>query len=369
MSEPLRWDDGALLVLDQRAAARRGGVAALRDARAGGRGDPHAGRARGARHRAGGRVRAGAGRRPARPRPELLRAARPTAREPRPGRWSARWRADDPLALARDAPSRAGARPTARSPSWAPSCSREGDRALTHCNTGALATGGYGTAGGVLRAAWDARPAGAGVGDETRPLLQGARLTAWELERAGHPAPRGHGLERRGADGARAGGPGGGRRGPDRGQRRRGQQGRHLPARRARRPPRHPVLVAAPVSTLDPATATGAQIPIEERDPAEVLATAPGGVGALNLAFDVTPAELVGAVVTEAGVLGRPTRRRSRGWPADGRRAAALGGPPAALHRHRRGRRRGGRARHRRGLPALRRGATRWSAASPGSGG
>ena len=178
----------------------------------------------------------------------------------------------------------------------------EGTRALTHCNTGALATGGYGTAGGVLRAAWErGRLSEVGV-DETRPLLQGARLTAWQLRRAGIPhrvvadAAAGslmaRGLVDRvvvGADRIAANGDVA------------NKVGTYPLAVLAAR---HgvPFYVAAPLSTIDPATPDGDAIPIEERDPSEVLS----GGDAFNPAFDVTPAELVTAIVTEAGVLEPP---------------------------------------------------------------
>jgi methylthioribose-1-phosphate isomerase len=175
-------------------------------------------------------------------------------------------------------------------------------RALTHCNAGALATGGYGTACGVLRAAWErGRLADVWVG-ETRPLLQGARLTAWELRRAGIPhrvvadAAAGSlmaqgrvdrvvvGADRIAANGDVA-----------------NKVGTYPLAVLA---DRHgvPFYVAAPVSTIDPETPDGSAIPIEERDPGEVVA----GGEAFNPAFDVTPAELVTAIVTEAGVLEPP---------------------------------------------------------------
>jgi methylthioribose-1-phosphate isomerase len=177
-----------------------------------------------------------------------------------------------------------------------------GDRALTHCNTGALATGGLGTAGGVLRAAWERGRLAQVWVDETRPLLQGARLTAWELERAGIPfrvvadAAAGglmaRGLVDRvvvGADRIAANGDVANKVGT--------YPLAVLAARHA-----IPFYVAAPLSTLDAGTATGADIPIEERDPAEVT----GRGDAFNPAFDVTPAELVAAIFTEAGVLEPP---------------------------------------------------------------
>jgi methylthioribose-1-phosphate isomerase len=177
-----------------------------------------------------------------------------------------------------------------------------GDRALTHCNTGALATGGFGTAGGVLRAAWERDRLAQVWVDETRPLLQGARLTAWELERAGVPfrvvadsAAGGliaRGLVDRivvGADRIAANGDVA------------NKVGTYPLAVLAQR---HgvPFYVAAPLSTIDPHTPSGAEIPIEERDPAEVT----GDGQAFNPAFDVTPAELVTAIFTEAGVLEPP---------------------------------------------------------------
>jgi methylthioribose-1-phosphate isomerase len=182
-----------------------------------------------------------------------------------------------------------------------------GDRALTHCNTGPLATGGRGTAGGVLSAAWGRGLLAHVWVDETRPLLQGARLTAWELGRAGIPhnvvtdssagALMARGLVDRvvvGADRVAANGDVANKVGTY-----------PLAVLAARH--EIPFYVAAPVSTLDPATPDGDAIEIEERDPAEVLGEdAPAGSAALNLAFDVTPAELVGALITEAGVLRAP---------------------------------------------------------------
>ena len=178
----------------------------------------------------------------------------------------------------------------------------ERSRALTHCNAGALATGGYGTACGVLRAAWDRGRLAEVWVDETRPLLQGARLTAWELRQAGIPhrvvadsaagSLMAQGLVDRivvGADRIAANGDVA------------NKVGTYPLAVLAAR---HgvPFYVAAPVSTIDPATPDGAAIPIEERDPGEVVA----GGDAFNPAFDVTPAELVTAIVTEAGVLKPP---------------------------------------------------------------
>lgn len=173
-----------------------------------------------------------------------------------------------------------------------------GTRALTHCNAGGLATGGYGSAVGALRAAWDRGLLANVLVDETRPLLQGARLTAWELEAAGIP----HAVI---ADGAAAAMMGGGEvdlvvTGADRiaangdTANKIGTYGLAVLAAH------HgiPLYVVAPTSTIDEATSDGSGIPIEERDPAEITARFP----ARNPAFDVTPAHLIEAIVTEDGV-------------------------------------------------------------------
>ena len=172
-------------------------------------------------------------------------------------------------------------------------------RALTHCNAGGLATGGYGSAVGALRAAWELERLDHVLVDETRPLLQGARLTAWELEQVGIPhhvitdsaaaslMARGEvdlvvtGADRIAANGDTA-----------------NKIGTYSLAVLAQH---HgiPFYVVAPSSTLDPDTSTGAGIVIEERDGAEVTPRFP----ARNPAFDVTPRELITAIVTEDGVL------------------------------------------------------------------
>jgi methylthioribose-1-phosphate isomerase len=177
-----------------------------------------------------------------------------------------------------------------------------GSRALTHCNTGALATGGQGTALGALREAWTQGLVRHVFVDETRPLLQGSRLTAWELEADGIPhtvvadAAAGSllasgevdcvlvGADRIAANGDTA-----------------NKIGTYPLAVVAAR---HgvPFYVVAPTSTIDLETPSGAEIPIEERDPAEVTAR----FSARNPAFDVTPAELISAIVTEAGVHRAP---------------------------------------------------------------
>jgi methylthioribose-1-phosphate isomerase len=174
----------------------------------------------------------------------------------------------------------------------------DGARVLTHCNAGGLATGGYGTALGAVRAAFEAgRVAHVWIG-ETRPLLQGARLTAWELERLGIP----HAVV---ADGAAASFMARGEvdvvvTGADRIVANGDTANKIGTYSLAVLAAHHglPLFVVAPTSTLDPAAASGDEIPIEERDPAEVTERFP----ARNPAFDVTPAALVSAIVTERGV-------------------------------------------------------------------
>lgn len=184
-------------------------------------------------------------------------------------------------------------------------------RILTHCNAGALATAGYGTALGVVRAAVEAGRSVSVLADETRPFLQGARLTAWELQRDGIPVTvitdnmAGHLMAREeidlvivGADRIAANGDTANKI---------GTYGVAVLARE------HgiPFYVAAPLSTIDLATPTGAQIPIEERGRSEVAqigdrVLVPEDVPVRHPAFDVTPARLVTAIVTEAGVARTP---------------------------------------------------------------
>jgi methylthioribose-1-phosphate isomerase len=296
--EPLRFEDGALLILDQRALPgeerwiRCESPAEVADCirTLAVRGAPAIGIAA-----AYGMALAG-GENAA----DLLRSARPTA-------VNLAWAVDqvlssgDALECARrlhreqDAADR-------RLAALGAERFEPGDRALTHCNTGALATAGYGSAGGVLRSAWEQGRLEQVWVDETRPLNQGARLTTWELERVGIPyrlvtdssagALMARGLVDRivvGADRIAANGDVA------------NKVGTYPLAVLAAR---HgvPFYVAAPVSTIDPATPDGAAIPIEERDPSELGA----GVPAVNFAFDVTPADLVTAIVTEAGVLEPP---------------------------------------------------------------
>jgi methylthioribose-1-phosphate isomerase len=186
-----------------------------------------------------------------------------------------------------------------------------GDRALTHCNAGALATAGYGTAIGVLTSAWREGKLASVWVDETRPLLQGARLTAWELERLGIPyrvitdSSAGALISRGAVDRIVVGADRIARNGDTA-----NKIGTYPLAVLAARH-RVPFYVAAPLSTVDLATPNGDAIPIEERRAEEVVELrgarlAPPEAGALNLAFDVTPAELITAIVTEAGVLKPP---------------------------------------------------------------
>lgn len=184
-------------------------------------------------------------------------------------------------------------------------------RVLTHCNTGALATGGIGTALGVIRTAAEAGKNVQVWADETRPWLQGSRLTTWECMKLGIPVRliadsvaadlmrRGEvdvvilGADRIAANGDVA-----------------NKIGTYSVAVNAAH---HgiPFYVAAPVSTIDPDIATGTDIPIEQRDPEEVTRIgdehiAPEGVDAFNPAFDVTPARLIKGIVTEVGVARPP---------------------------------------------------------------
>ena len=193
----------------------------------------------------------------------------------------------------------------------------EGARVLTHCNAGGLACVGYGTALGVIRAAAETGKAPRVWVDETRPVLQGARLTAWELDRLGIPATlvadvmAGSlmassdvdlvvvGADRVAANGDVA-----------------NKIGTYSLAVLAAH---HgvPFYVAAPTSTIDLATPTGAAIPVEERSPDEVHRVgssrlSPPGVAALNRAFDVTPATLVTAIITELGVAHPPYEKSLR---------------------------------------------------------
>lgn len=187
----------------------------------------------------------------------------------------------------------------------------DGTRVLTHCNAGALATAGHGTALGVIRSAVESGKKISVIADETRPFLQGARLTAWEMVQEGIPTTlisdgmAGHlmatgcidvvvvGTDRVAANGDVA-----------------NKIGTYMVAVLARRH-KIPFYVACPLSTIDLSLSSGNEIPIEERAPEEVLGFnefrwAADGVNVRNPSFDVTPAELVTGLITERGVILAP---------------------------------------------------------------
>ena len=194
---------------------------------------------------------------------------------------------------------------------------RDGARVLTHCNAGALATAGHGTALGIIRSAVEAGKKISVIADETRPFLQGARLTAWEMVQekipvtlitdnmAGFMMSRGEvdavvvGTDRVAANGDVA-----------------NKIGTYMVAVLAQR--HHiPFYVACPLSTIDMSIASGVDIPIEERHADEVKGFrdfhwAAQGVQIRNPSFDITPAELVTALITEKGVIHQPDARKLR---------------------------------------------------------
>ncbi len=205
----------------------------------------------------------------------------------------------------------------------------DGATVLTHCNAGALATAGYGTALGIVRAAVEAGKRIQVIACETRPFLQGARLTAWELKKdripvtlitdsmAGHMMQRGRvscvivGTDRTAANGDVA-----------------NKIGTYAHAVLAHR---HsiPFYVAAPLSSIDLACPSGDHIPIEQRPSREVTHVfdrqiAPSGVRVFNPAFDVTPSELVTAIVTERGIARQPLARTLPKLASGSARARAL---------------------------------------------
>ncbi len=213
----------------------------------------------------------------------------------------------------------------------------DGATVLTHCNAGALATAGFGTALGVIYAARDAGRRVQVIACETRPFLQGARLTAWELKReriavtlitdgmAAHLMQRGRidcvivGADRIAANGDVA-----------------NKIGTYAHAVVAAR---HelPFYVAAPLSTVDLACPSGADIPIEERAPREVThifdrQIAPSGVRVANPAFDVTPNALVTAIVTERGIARAPFDRALARLAREGTTARRAPSPRARRH-------------------------------------
>jgi len=188
---------------------------------------------------------------------------------------------------------------------------KDGFTVLTHCNTGPLATAGYGTALGVIKAAKEQGKKIEAIVTETRPLLQGARLTAWELMQenipttlitdsmAGYFLSRGKvncvivGADRIAANGDTA-----------------NKIGTYTLAVLAKENG-IPFYVAAPTSTIDLSVSSGEQIPIEERNPEEVtsiggIRLAPKGVTAANPAFDITPHQYITAIITEKGIVRKP---------------------------------------------------------------
>jgi len=328
---PLWWDNGTLVLLDQtalphemrlRRCARWEDVAdAIRTLAV--RGAPAIGLAGAYALALAARSASGLG---AAERRRVVREAAAGLRSTRPTAVNLAWALDRQLALA-DAPgeedlaerllraaqalARADADTNRRIGRHGAGLLARGARVLTYCNTGMLATGGYGTAFGVLRCAHEE---GLGIhvfACETRPVLQGARLTAWELLRCGIPCTlitdnaagalmhAGEidavivGADRIAANGDVA-----------------NKVGTYTLAVLAGAH-RIPFYVAAPTSTVDLATPDGHAIPIEERPPAEVTSLAgvpiaPAGVAVRNPAFDVTPHHLVAAIVTETGVIRPP---------------------------------------------------------------
>jgi methylthioribose-1-phosphate isomerase len=195
---------------------------------------------------------------------------------------------------------------------------QDGFTVLTHCNTGPLATAGYGTALGAIKMAKEQGKKVKVLADETRPLLQGARLTTWELKKAGIPVTlitdsmagyfmhRGEvscvmtGADRIAANGDTA-----------------NKIGTYTLAVLARENS-IPFYIAAPTTTIDPAIASGDEIPIEQRSADEVthiqgVRIAPEGVTAANPAFDVTPHKYISAIITEKGIIREPYEEGIRG--------------------------------------------------------
>jgi methylthioribose-1-phosphate isomerase len=193
----------------------------------------------------------------------------------------------------------------------------EGARVLTHCNAGALATAGFGTALGVVRAAWAQGKRLQVIVDETRPVLQGARLTAWELMKERIPVVvvtdgmAGFLMQKKmvdvvlvGSDRVAANGDVANKIGT-------------YPLAVLAKRHRIPFYVAAPTSTIDLRCPNGGAIPIEERNPGEVTSLlgvpiTPKGVRVMNPAFDVTPHRLVSGIITEKGLIRSPFRSSLR---------------------------------------------------------
>jgi methylthioribose-1-phosphate isomerase len=318
---PLYWESGKLKLLDQRLLPGKEVwleletpeevAAAIRDMAV--RGAPAIGAAA-----AFGMALAGSGDESFANAARVIRAARPTARDlfAAVERMEKVFRAE-PRAAGRELAERLIREAEALSEEGIEACRAigrhgaqllsTGATVLTHCNAGALATSGYGTALGVIRGAVEDGKQIRVLADETRPFLQGARLTAWELQRDGIPVEiitdgmAGHFLSRGevsavivGADRIAANGDTA------------NKIGTYSLAVLAKENG-VPFYVAAPMTTLDLSIADGAGIPIEERSSGEVttiagVAVAPAGVSARHPAFDVTPARYISAIVTERGV-------------------------------------------------------------------
>ena len=231
---------------------------------------------------------------------EVLGASRPTAVNLA---WALREvrEANDPAARAREI-HREEVERCRRMAAHASALLSPRTRALTHCNTGGLATGGYGTALGALRTAWEQGRLGHVWVDETRPLGQGARLTAWELASLGIPhtvivdSAAGSLMAAREVDAVLVG--------ADRIAANGDTANKIGTYSLAVLAAHHdvPFIVVAPTTTIDPATPSGDAIPIEERSPEEIGS----GFPARNPAFDVTPGMLIAAIVTEEGVHRAP---------------------------------------------------------------
>ncbi len=194
---------------------------------------------------------------------------------------------------------------------------KDGIRVLTHCNAGALATGGYGTALGVVRAAVEAGKRIEVIADETRPFLQGARLTAWEMKASGIPVTvitdnaAGYFMQQGRIDAVIAGADRIAANGDVA-----NKIGTYMVAVLAKTH-KVPFYVAAPLSTIDRSIRSGQEIPIEHRDEKEVIhfqgrRTSPDGVGAENPVFDVTPYQYVSAIITEKGIMTPPFKAKIR---------------------------------------------------------
>jgi methylthioribose-1-phosphate isomerase len=197
-----------------------------------------------------------------------------------------------------------------------------GSRILTHCNAGALATAGYGTALGVVRSAYFQGKNITVYANETRPFLQGSRLTAWELQKEGIPVTvivdgaAGYFIAQKeidciivGADRVAANGDVA------------NKIGTYTMAVLAREN-NLPFYVAAPFSTLDPLISSGQEIIVEEREPSEVTSfrgrrLTPSGISAKNPAFDITPSTLITALITEYGIIYYPTKNKISNFFAD----------------------------------------------------